>query len=452
MNLSVFHKWIFSYPFAFSWFSLAFVYDCPMQKIVLFFLRLISRAIILRHKPFIIGITGTVWKTTITSHVFSLLSRAYGTESVRYSPYHYNGEYGLPLSIIGAKSPGSNPFLWLFVFCIWIWRIFSSYQKYLILEYGIDHPGEMDFLLSIAHPDIAIITEIFPNHIEQFKTLEAYRAEKLKIVSFSKTLILHDSLRPFIDREATYYGLGAMSDVDASHIHIDKKWTKATIHAFWKDFPIFIPAFWSFHIENILPLYVLASFLDISFLEIEKYAAKYTPESGRSSILEGVQWSVIIDGSYNGWFLSLRAGIVSMRSFLPEHRIILFLGDMRELGSESERIHHDLADEIINLFPHDAPVSCFLVWPLMTEFVAPIVSKYFATETALSSRILGSRIRTIIDTEKDMPIMIYVKWSQNTIFLEEGIKFFLANPDDSRLLCRQSPEWMLKKEVFFQNI
>jgi UDP-N-acetylmuramyl pentapeptide synthase len=50
-----------------------------------------------------------------------------------------------------------------------------------------------------------------------------------------------------------------------------------------------------------------------------------------------------------------------MRSFLPEHRIILFLGDMRELGSESERIHHDLADEIINLFPHDAPVSCFLV-------------------------------------------------------------------------------------------
>jgi hypothetical protein len=45
----------------------------------------------------------------------------------------------------------------------------------------------------------------------------------------------------------------------------------------------------------------------------------------------------------------------------------------------------------------------------MTEFVAPVVSKYFPTETALSSRILGSRIRTLIDTEKDVSTMIYVK-------------------------------------------
>lgn len=451
-KLSLFHKWIFSRLFPFSWFSVSFLYDCAMQKIVLFLLRLISHAIIIRHKPYIVGITGTVGKTTITGHISSIFSREYGTENVGYSPYHYNGEYWLPLSIIGVKSPGSNPFLWIWVFMVWIWKIFSPYQKYLILEYGIDHPGEMDFLLSIAHPDVAIITEIFPNHIEQFHTLEAYRAEKLKIIPYAKTLILHDSLRPFVDREATYYGLGAMSDVDASHIHIDKKWTNATIHAFWKDLPIFIPAFGSFHIENILPLYVLASLLDISFLEIEKYAAKYTPESGRSSILEGVQWSVIIDGSYNGWFLSLRAGITSMRSFLPEHRIVLFLGDMRELGSESERMHRDLAEEIITLFPHDAHIFCFLVWPLMQEYVAPTVSKYFPTETSLSSRNLGSAIRTLIDTNKAIPTMIYVKWSQNTIFLEEGIKFFLANPDDSRLLCRQSGEWMLKKEDFFQKL
>jgi UDP-N-acetylmuramyl pentapeptide synthase len=63
----------------------------------------------------------------------------------------------------------------------------------------------MDFLLSIAIPDIAIITEVFPNHIEQFITLEAYRAEKLKMTKDAKYLILHDSLRPFVDREATYF-------------------------------------------------------------------------------------------------------------------------------------------------------------------------------------------------------------------------------------------------------
>lgn len=77
-------------------------------------------------------------------------------------------------------------------------RPLFPYPKYLVLEYGIDHPGEMDFLLSIAVPDIAIITEIIPNHIEQFGTLDAYRKEKLKITQSAKELIIHDSGRPFI--------------------------------------------------------------------------------------------------------------------------------------------------------------------------------------------------------------------------------------------------------------
>jgi hypothetical protein len=48
--------------------------------------------------------------------------------------------------------------------------------------------------------------------------------------------------------------------------------------------------------------------------------------------------------------------------------------------------------------------------------------------------------------------MIYVKWSQNTIFLEEGIKEFLASDEDRGKLCRQSAEWMRKKEHFFSSL
>lgn len=84
------------------------------------------------------------------------------------SPYHYNGEFGLPLSIIGARTGGKNPFLWIWVFIIAFSRLWRSYPKYLILEYGIDHPGEMEFLLSIVHPDIGIISGVAPNHLEQF--------------------------------------------------------------------------------------------------------------------------------------------------------------------------------------------------------------------------------------------------------------------------------------------
>jgi UDP-N-acetylmuramyl pentapeptide synthase len=88
------------------------------------------------------------------------------------------------------------------------------------LEYGIDRAGEMDFLLSIAVPDIAVLTQVEPNHIEQFGTEEAYRAEKLKILGATKNRIVHESLRKYISQSVTYYGLGARSDVDASHIEM----------------------------------------------------------------------------------------------------------------------------------------------------------------------------------------------------------------------------------------
>jgi UDP-N-acetylmuramoyl-tripeptide--D-alanyl-D-alanine ligase len=154
-----------------------------MHHIILEILRIISRFIILRHHPIIIGVTGTVGKTTITTHVAQFLLRELGKGSVGYSSYHYNGEYGVPLTIIGARSPAKNPFLWIWVFLIGLWRIIAPYPRYLVLEYGIDHPGEMDFLLSIAHPDIAILTPVESNHLEQFITLENYRSHKIKLVT-----------------------------------------------------------------------------------------------------------------------------------------------------------------------------------------------------------------------------------------------------------------------------
>jgi UDP-N-acetylmuramyl pentapeptide synthase len=74
---------------------------------------------------------------------------------------------------------------------------------------------------------------------------------------------------------------------------------------------------------------------------------------------------MIIDGSYNGGYLSIREGIVSMRSFVHSHRIVFLLGDMRELGESASDIHQRLAHDILDILPHDADVSFSLVGPLM---------------------------------------------------------------------------------------
>ena len=75
-----------------------------MQTILLSFLAFFARNIIRIHKPYIIGVTGTVGKTTISGHIASYLIHELGQGTVMYSPYHYNGEYGLPLTIIHAKT------------------------------------------------------------------------------------------------------------------------------------------------------------------------------------------------------------------------------------------------------------------------------------------------------------------------------------------------------------
>lgn len=105
------------------------------------------------------------------------------------------------------------------------------YPRYLVLEYGVDHPGEMDFLLSIAQPDIAILTPVESNHLEQFGTLEHYREHKIKLVTRAQSAIVHESLRQYIDRDdVVFYSLGALSDIDASHLEIDSSGTRAIVH------------------------------------------------------------------------------------------------------------------------------------------------------------------------------------------------------------------------------
>lgn len=179
-----------------------------MQKLLQNYLRFLAKILLFFKKPYIIGVTGTAGKTTISRFLVQFLESSLGEGRIGYSQYNYNGEFGLPLAIIGAKSGGKNPFLWAWVALVTIRRLFQKYPEYLVLEYGIDHPGEMDFLLSIAVPDVAVISPIVPNHMEQFKTEKAYFGEKIKILAAKKSII-HESVAkkiPSLPKNTSVYG------------------------------------------------------------------------------------------------------------------------------------------------------------------------------------------------------------------------------------------------------
>ena len=111
-----------------------------MKQFALKILAKLTKSIIKKHHPFIVGITGTVGKTTATNFVYDFLRTLHG-DRVYMSPYNYNGEFGIPMTILQTKSPLRNPFLWVWIFIKGIIILCKkTYPRYLVLEYGIDRP------------------------------------------------------------------------------------------------------------------------------------------------------------------------------------------------------------------------------------------------------------------------------------------------------------------------
>jgi UDP-N-acetylmuramoyl-tripeptide--D-alanyl-D-alanine ligase len=231
-----------------------------MQKIILSLLALLARAIIHKHKPYIIGVTGSIGKTTLTTYIAEYLKLIYSEKDVSISPYHYNGEYGLPLTIMGAKTGGKNLLLWILAFGRGIVTyVKRSYPKYIVLEYGIDHPGEMEYLVSIVKPDIAVLSVVVPTHMEQFGSFDRYHKAKLLLVESAKSLaIVHESQRAFVTRDdVRFYGKDTTSYAYVTRAEQSIGGIDTTLMSGEQEYSLILPSFGVYQAENILPPYLI---------------------------------------------------------------------------------------------------------------------------------------------------------------------------------------------------
>lgn len=126
-------------------------------------------------KPIVIGITGSIGKTSTKEFVYALLNK---TLSIHKTPGNFNTQLTLPITVLNTEGP----------------------TDYLLLEMGMDRPGELDRLIDIAPPDIAILTQLAHVHLEPFKTFERLAEEKLKIFGHKETeLGIYSLDMPFAD-------------------------------------------------------------------------------------------------------------------------------------------------------------------------------------------------------------------------------------------------------------
>jgi UDP-N-acetylmuramyl pentapeptide synthase len=413
-----------------------------------------AEAVLHKYHPLVIGITGSVGKTSAKEAVFAALSSRPG---VATNPKNFNNEFGTPLSVLQVKTaPGRNPGAWASIFLSARNLIHQhvAYPKILVLELGIDHPGDMDYLADMVRPNIAVITAIGTAHIEYFGSIERIAQEKTKIlkhVGTTGTAILNyederlRELLPQLTCKTLTYGFNSAADIKAGLVNVEQKegkWgTAFTIEHGKEHAELFLANLvGSAHVLACLAGVSVAIAVGLAFDEAVENVKGYNPQPGRMRLIPGLSGSVIIDDSYNSSPQATLLAIDELSKF-PAERKIAILGDMRELGSAAEYEHRALAAPLAKSSIRDI----VLVGNETRALALELVAIGYPTEHLAhfkNSYEAASDIQRLAAPDT----VFLVKGSQNIIRMERVVEALMRDPKQaSRLLVRQDASWLRKK-------
>jgi UDP-N-acetylmuramoyl-tripeptide--D-alanyl-D-alanine ligase len=424
-----------------------------MKKIFQIKLKILAKLILRKYRPKIIAITGSVGKTSTKEAVFHLLNKYF---FVRTNPKNYNNEFGLPLTIIGSMAPGKSILAWLKIFkkaLVLLLVKDKKYPKILILEMGIDKPGDMKYLTSIARPDISIVTYVGHSHFEFFGSLEKIQQEKQVLVEKTKNnglVILNydnnltrDMIKASSSSSLTY-GLEAGANLrifdlifrnDNSQEYFGGMHCK--LNYLGSTMPIVL-----LKIVNLAGLYAVLSAIGVglhfklNLVEILSSFKDFSLPVGRMQFIQGINNSIIIDDSYNASPESTILSIKTLANLKAKGKKYAILGDMLEIGNYSEKGHSLVGEEIVK-----GKINYLITkGDLAIEINKSAINYGFNKDKAFHF----SDYKEIIDFLKNnikMGDVVLVKGSQGAR-MEKVIKEIMADISLAKdLLVRQGSEW-----------
>lgn len=412
-----------------------------VEKLLAFF----ARRIVQKYQPQIIGITGSVGKTSTRAAVFAVVSQKYRAYT---PPKNLNDKLGLPLAIIGMDSPGRSIMGWLRV-CIRALSLLilqRAYPEMLVLEYGIDRIGEMDELLAIATPTIGILTSIGLSHYEYFEDVATIAQEKgrlVEAVSERGVVILNADNPVVLDQRSKAHGrvltYGAAGDVrmtDAEETLSDKPQLAYVAHTPSRDIPIVLFALGAAHQSGSLAAIAVAEALGIETDLVQKGLQQYRPVPGRLQVIGALRRSILIDDTYNAAPDSMHEALQLFARFPGDHKIAV-LGDMLELGALSDEAHEAVGREVAAIAP--------------THLVTVGACGKIIAEAAMHAGFPEERVISFdASSDAQVPVqelmrpgsVVLVKGSQGAR-MERISKEIMAEPmRASELLCRQYGKWL----------
>jgi UDP-N-acetylmuramoyl-tripeptide--D-alanyl-D-alanine ligase len=416
-------------------------------------LRFMAMVILKRHKPKIIAITGSVGKTSTRAAVFAVLSSKY---YVRENQKNYNNEIGIPLAIIGVESGGKNILKWIWIVIKWFFiLIFPKYPEILVFELGVDRPDDMKYFMSFIHPIVGIITNISLSHIEFFKTVENIAREKRILVESLATdgyAVLNADDELVIEMsnhtkaQVLTYGLDESATVNASNPIYNYEENKPAGISFklnydGKNIPIRLKNLLASHyVYAALAAVSVGTIFKINLVDIARALEPLRAPTGRLNLLEGIRRSYIIDDTYNASPISTLAAL-SVLGQLEAKRKIAVLGDMLELGEQTEIGHRDVGRKVFS-----TKIDIFIaVGERMQYAIEQLIALGFPRANILHFNDPSSAAEKVSQIVREGDFVL-VKGSQG-MRMEKIVEKIIADPSQAKnILCRQNREW--KKKPF----
>lgn len=308
----------------------------------------------------VLAITGSVGKTTVKTFAASILSQ-FGIGSA--SRGSFNNHVGVPYTICNAQID----------------------DKWLVLEMGMNHKGELSLLTSIGKPDVALITAIAPVHIEFFANVEEIAQAKLEILqgltpkgqvilNGDDELLVSEFHKSGHKQTPIYFGIKEESK--ARLINFSSKdigQIELCFSLFSENITSKIKALGKHTAFNALAAALAAKTLipEISSCQIIAGLSAYSPADHRLSVLTLKDGRKIIDDSYNSNPIAVKA---CLQMILEQKnlgsKIAVVLGDMAELGNKSEFFHEEVGHAVEEIAP-----SLVITVGLLSKLIAKITAR-----------------------------------------------------------------------------
>lgn len=288
-----------------------------------------------QHTPRVVGVTGSIGKTTTKEMIYGVLSQRFRTLK---SQGNYNSETGLPLTLL---------------------KLTPSHQR-VVLEMGMYDVGEIAELAAIAHPHIGVVTNVGPTHLERLGTIERIAQAKTELVEalpdggrprYGVAILNGDDLRvrqmaAQTRAEVFYYGLDPTCDLWANDIESQGlEGVRFRFHHGSETIHAKVPMLGRHSVHTALAAAAVGLVEGQSWEEIIdglRGAAQL-----RLVVVPGLRGSTILDDTYNASPTSTIAALNLLEEL--EGRKIAVLGDMLELGSYEEEGHRKVGRRALDV-------------------------------------------------------------------------------------------------------